>query len=860
MPGGAAAHFEYILSLKDNLSAGLDSAGGGFGRFRAAVAGAGAAVGAFGFAVGGEWEQARDSLIEGTGATGDALESLEQSMVDLGRYGLQNASTAVADLNTHLGLTGPELHAVGEHLLKAKVNGDAFGTTTKQLGLDVDGARGYLDALKGTAQATGVSEDQLLQHTNKLIPRMQAMGGTAEDAAVLVMELAGEHGAQGLRTAVSEVASEIETGGVPQLRALTDIAAENAGAVERNYQEQRSWRDRLTEVKDQLAASLAPYGDVIGAVGSLVSGVALAGPQLVGLASKLNVVKLAQGALNLVMSLNPIGLVIIAIGAIALAYVKWKDQINAFLAKGWNRFIGAVEAGLDVLRPVAKLIGIELPDDLAKYKFAVDEAESSTADIAAEFDGLASQADTTSAVVTDTYTPALETATEKTEAFDLATFDAADKVDLIAGSVGTARPMIESLLKPVEDVTLEFGFFADELEAASKTADVEVGAIIGDLLTIPPSAETVKAQLATIAPTWGQKLHAGLRSTFNSDNVSATLSRAFEGGGGLLGAINSLGAQMGGVLSSSLTEKLGGLGDKLGGLIGGIGGGGGMFGSILGQAGQFASSLLPGIGPIITQGALALGKKIWGGLKRAFGAGKNEAEDAYQSVVEASQHAAAADEELNERMNQALADGLDERAAAVRAFFVQVRTEQGQSWADADAEFQRFHAAQADSASKSEKAWAEATAARLMEDYAALEATTETAAATAEVWAESYTAQTVTSETATDEAIANSERLRDAMVEHSQAILESVEAMAAGTKAAVTDYSEHWAERAESAAARVTSAILGIPDRTVTVTVRTVNASGGAAVGGGVASGGSIADITQAVIENAPRQLRRLGL
>ena len=72
MPGGAAAHFEYVLSLKDNLSAGLDSAGGGFGRFRAAAAGAGAAMGAFGFAVGNEWEAARDSLIEGTGHRGGA--------------------------------------------------------------------------------------------------------------------------------------------------------------------------------------------------------------------------------------------------------------------------------------------------------------------------------------------------------------------------------------------------------------------------------------------------------------------------------------------------------------------------------------------------------------------------------------------------------------------------------------------------------------------------------------------------------------------------------------------------------------------------------------------------------------------
>ena len=53
-------------------------------------------------------------------------------MVDLGRYGLHNASAAVADLNTHLGLTGPDLHSVAEHLLKAKVNGDAFVFATSK--------------------------------------------------------------------------------------------------------------------------------------------------------------------------------------------------------------------------------------------------------------------------------------------------------------------------------------------------------------------------------------------------------------------------------------------------------------------------------------------------------------------------------------------------------------------------------------------------------------------------------------------------------------------------------------------------------------------------------------------------------
>ena len=86
---------------------------------------------------------------------------------------------------------------------------------------------------------------------------------------------------------------------------------------------------------------------------------------------------------------------------------------------------------------------------------------------------------------------------------------------------------------------------------------------------------------------------------------------------------------------------------------------------------------LKAFAPALIGGVVAIGKKAWGALKRMFGEGLNAAEEAYQGIADAAMKAAEADVALNQRMTAALAAGLDERAAAVRAFLIHVRTEQG---------------------------------------------------------------------------------------------------------------------------------------------------------------------------------------
>ena len=128
-----------VLRLRDEATAAM-------GNVRNQIAAAGAAIGAAGFAAGAEWDRATKTIVEGTGATGDALAGLQADYQAVAKYG-GNAATVIADLNTHLGLEGEELRMVSERALKAKVDTNLFGDVASQMGLDAAGAAQLLDQL-----------------------------------------------------------------------------------------------------------------------------------------------------------------------------------------------------------------------------------------------------------------------------------------------------------------------------------------------------------------------------------------------------------------------------------------------------------------------------------------------------------------------------------------------------------------------------------------------------------------------------------------------------------------------------------------------------------------------------------------
>ena len=80
------------------------------------------------FDLGQSYKDASNTIRIGTGATGEALDELNDSMKEVYQSvptSLDDASTAIADLNTRLGLTGDNLETMAEQsLMVTKTLGD----------------------------------------------------------------------------------------------------------------------------------------------------------------------------------------------------------------------------------------------------------------------------------------------------------------------------------------------------------------------------------------------------------------------------------------------------------------------------------------------------------------------------------------------------------------------------------------------------------------------------------------------------------------------------------------------------------------------------------------------------------------
>ena len=356
-----------ILKLRDEATAQLKSVKG-------TVTAIGGAMIATGLKVGAEWATATKTIVDGTGATGPALKQLQTDFQAVAKHGAARAATAIADLNTHLGLTGPNLQSVSDLALKAEINTSKFGAVAEQTGRDVEGYKDLLDDLTVAGQATGVSTDQLLDTVSKNSARWQAGGGDIEDLISHVVSLANEFGPSGLRGAMSETMAEVDTGVIPTVQSLAVQLGDTTGAVERTFEASRTWRDVLGEVKNAAIAYAGPAGDMLAGIGGLSVGLVQIVPLLAGTKLGIAAVALAQTAWNVVMNLNPIMLAVTAITLAGLAIWKFRDQIMDFLKGAWNAFVGAIEGAIDFLRPLADFIGIELPDDLGSWKIAQEEA------------------------------------------------------------------------------------------------------------------------------------------------------------------------------------------------------------------------------------------------------------------------------------------------------------------------------------------------------------------------------------------------------------------------------------------------------------------------------------------------------
>lgn len=150
--------------------------------------------------LGAQFDNANDAIRIGTGATGEALDSL---MADFDAVyssvptNMDDAAKAVADFNTRLDLTGPALQGISQQALQVSdMLGEDLNTVIeessqalKQWNVDSDNMGGSMDYIFKVSQSTGIGFSDLMGRMQQYGPQLQEMGYSFENAAAMMGQL-----------------------------------------------------------------------------------------------------------------------------------------------------------------------------------------------------------------------------------------------------------------------------------------------------------------------------------------------------------------------------------------------------------------------------------------------------------------------------------------------------------------------------------------------------------------------------------------------------------------------------------------------------------------------------------------------
>lgn len=150
--------------------------------------------------LGSQFDEAADAIRIGTGATGDALDGLLDDFDEVYKSvptTMEDASKAIADYNTRLGLTGPQLQEISKQALQVSdMLGDDLGGVIEessqafqQWNIDADNMGGAMDYIFKVSQSTGMGFNDLMSNMQKFGPQLQEMGYSFETASALMGQL-----------------------------------------------------------------------------------------------------------------------------------------------------------------------------------------------------------------------------------------------------------------------------------------------------------------------------------------------------------------------------------------------------------------------------------------------------------------------------------------------------------------------------------------------------------------------------------------------------------------------------------------------------------------------------------------------
>ena len=382
-----------------------------------AMAGAGLTVAAgAAAALGQEYQEATNTIAAGTGASGEQLEGLTQSFKDVWADVPQDAAavaTAIADVNTEMGLEGEALEDVTKAFLDvSRAMGEDASPMIKSVadamiafGEPAENTQKFLDELTTASQAVGVPMTALADKVVKFGPQLNELGLPLTDATALIanMEAKGldagkmmpglnkaikklaDEGvtdiAGGLQDAIDKIAdAETDTEGLGIAMDLFGAGAgirfkdaidkgalstgdlvaamkDSEGKVDDLAAATLTMSDKMDIMKNKVKNALTPIGSFATALGPIVimapaiaTGIsAMAASQVIATAATYAQTA-AMAALNIAM--GPIG---ITIGVIALAIagvvlaIKNWDTIITTLKKTWDTAWGAIKTAADTV-------------------------------------------------------------------------------------------------------------------------------------------------------------------------------------------------------------------------------------------------------------------------------------------------------------------------------------------------------------------------------------------------------------------------------------------------------------------------------------------------------------------------------
>lgn len=190
-----------ITGWADKLSGAIGGAAIGIAAAAgAAVVGATIAVGKAAWDMGQEYDAALDAIINGTGASGDALDAMGQSVRNLKTsvaglgVSMEQIGATLAEVNTRTGATGDTLEKLtGDILQFSRLTGtdsvknvQLLTRTMGDWGVSIEDSGDLLDTIYGAGQAFGISVDSLAGKLVQFGAPLRQMGFRLEESAAML--------------------------------------------------------------------------------------------------------------------------------------------------------------------------------------------------------------------------------------------------------------------------------------------------------------------------------------------------------------------------------------------------------------------------------------------------------------------------------------------------------------------------------------------------------------------------------------------------------------------------------------------------------------------------------------------------